>query len=217
MADSVRISFYDGGAREQGIATKLYLNLVKHTNGILKLRIAHAMQEDMIIKYVWSCFGYCLISIPVFFPSAISHLTPGTSGHPSSVAGVIASRTESYISNRRLLLSLADAGSRLMYSGRDLAELAGYTSRVYNLLSTLHLVNTNQLQMADINGKLVMPCPEGVVFEKAAIISPAPGSSEPGEELAHNLDINLAQGDHVLISGVRPLLHNYFRNVAQQS
>lgn len=42
------------------------------------------------------------------------------------------------MSNRRLLLSLADAGGRLMYSGKDLAELSGYTSRVYALISTLH-------------------------------------------------------------------------------
>jgi len=46
-----------------------------------------------------------------------------------------------YVSNRRLLLSLADAGGRLMYSGKDLAELSGYTSRVYSLLSSLHSLN----------------------------------------------------------------------------
>lgn len=48
-----------------------------------------------------------------------------------------------YVSNRRLLLSLADAGGRLMYSGKDLAELAGYTSRVYVLLSSLHALNND--------------------------------------------------------------------------
>lgn len=40
------------------------------------------------------------------------------------------------------MLSLADAGGRLMYSYKDLAELAGYTSRVYTLLSTLHRVHS---------------------------------------------------------------------------
>jgi len=28
-----------------------------------------------------------------------------------------------------------------MYSGKDLAELAGYTGRVYSLLSSLHALN----------------------------------------------------------------------------
>lgn len=43
-----------------------------------------------------------------------------------------------YIENRRLLLSIADAGGRLMYAYKDLLELAGLTTRVYTLISTLH-------------------------------------------------------------------------------
>lgn len=30
-----------------------------------------------------------------------------------------------------------------MYSGKDLAELSGYTSRVYSLLSSLHALDNN--------------------------------------------------------------------------
>ena len=48
-----------------------------------------------------------------------------------------------YVSNRRLLLSLADAGGRLMYSGKDLAELSGYTGRIYSLLSSLHALEND--------------------------------------------------------------------------
>lgn len=61
----------------------------------------------------------------------------------------VAQKTESYISNRRLLLSLADAGSRLMYSYKELAELSGYTNRVYTLVSTLHLLNKNEFESAE--------------------------------------------------------------------
>lgn len=50
------------------------------------------------------------------------------------------------MSNRRLLLSLADAGGRLMYSGKDLAELSGYTSRVYSLLASLHSLDNGIYQ-----------------------------------------------------------------------
>lgn len=48
-----------------------------------------------------------------------------------------------YISSRRLLLSLADAGGRLMYAYKDVLELAGYTTRLYTLLSTLHSLPTS--------------------------------------------------------------------------
>ncbi|MDN8677471.1 hypothetical protein Q0N25_13875, partial [Staphylococcus aureus] len=42
-----------------------------------------------------------------------------------------------------MLLSLGDAGGRLMYSGKELAELSGYTSRVYSLLASLHCLDNN--------------------------------------------------------------------------
>lgn len=71
------------------------------------------------------------MSIPILFPAAKAAMVQG-------IHSAVASRTESYVSNRRLLLSLADAGGRLMYSGKDLAELSGYTSRVYSLLASLH-------------------------------------------------------------------------------
>jgi ATP-binding cassette, subfamily D (ALD), peroxisomal long-chain fatty acid import protein len=51
--------------------------------------------------------------------------------------------TVGYMSNRRLLLSLADAGGRLMYTGKDLAELSGYTGRVYSFISSLHALNAH--------------------------------------------------------------------------
>lgn len=88
-----------------------------------------------------------------------------------------------------------------MYSGRDLAELAGYTSRVYNLLSTLHLLNNNQLRVGDVNGRLIRPYPDGIVWDKASVITPASGEAQ-GETLVKDLDLRIERGDHLLITGV---------------
>ena len=43
-----------------------------------------------------------------------------------------------YISNRQLVLSLADASCHLMYAYKDMLELAGLTTQLYTLISTLH-------------------------------------------------------------------------------
>ncbi|KAG1811769.1 ABC transporter transmembrane region 2-domain-containing protein [Suillus subaureus] len=47
----------------------------------------------------------------------------------SDMDGIVSARTEAYISNRHLLLSLADAGGRLMCAYKDLQEVARLTGR----------------------------------------------------------------------------------------
>lgn len=100
------------------------------------------MTEDFVIKYFWSAVGYGLMSIPVFYPVATQAIQGETSA--AELHNEVASRTESYVSNRRLLLSLGDAGGRLMYSGKELAQLSGYTGRVYSLLASLHALDENR-------------------------------------------------------------------------
>ncbi|KAG2124174.1 ABC transporter transmembrane region 2-domain-containing protein [Suillus clintonianus] len=148
--ESEEIAFYDGGARERDILTRVYLRLIKHVNSIYKIRIAYEWTEDFVIKYLWSAAGYGLIAVPLLITRKRSRVTDGTrvaDGEDagkgerkkrSDADGIVAARTETYISNRRLLLSLADAGGRLMYAYKDLQEVAGLTGRLYTLLSTLH-------------------------------------------------------------------------------
>jgi ATP-binding cassette subfamily D (ALD) long-chain fatty acid import protein len=122
-----------------------------------------------------------------------------------------------YISNRRLLLALADAGGRLMSSYKDMAELAGYTSRVYTLLSTLHELDISHYQslprpadlpleqefydLGHINGVVVDNDGEAVEFDKVPIVAPAPGMARGGEELVKSLSVTIKAGEHLLISG----------------
>lgn len=51
-----------------------------------------------------------------------------------------------FVTNRRLLLSASDAFGRVMYSYKELAELAGYTSRVADLLETMEEVKEGKYQ-----------------------------------------------------------------------
>ncbi|KAJ3987046.1 ABC transporter transmembrane region 2-domain-containing protein [Lentinula detonsa] len=138
------IAFYDGGARERDILTGAYMALIRHVNFIYKIRIAYEWTEDYVIKYLWSAAGYGLIAVPLLLTRRrhpAEEVEHGSSSIPSSSGNeAIASRTETYISNRRLLLSLADAGGRLMYAYKDVLELAGVTDRLYTLVSNLYAV-----------------------------------------------------------------------------
>ncbi|BGP57781.1 hypothetical protein JCM8202_002434 [Rhodotorula sphaerocarpa] len=205
IINSEEVAFYNGGSTEKDILTRAYLRLIKHVNSIYKIRILYGMTEDFVVKYLWSAVGYCLIAIP-----SLGKKQDGMS---------IPQRTESYISNRRLLLSLADAGGRLMLSGKELSELAGSTARVYTLLSTLHDLSVSAyastprpaelapdepfFDLGTLNGRLVdfAPVDQGVSFDKVPIVAPAPGVARGGDELVRQLSLRVKPGGHLLITG----------------
>ncbi|KAF9226295.1 hypothetical protein BS17DRAFT_749631 [Gyrodon lividus] len=164
--ESEEVAFYNGGPLERDILTRAYLRLIKHVNSIYKIRIAYEWTEDFVVKYLWSAAGYGLIAVPLL----ITRKRDDVNGKDAR-EGVVADRTETYISNRRLLLSLADAGGRLMYAYKDLVEVAGLTGRLYTLLSTLHNIpplppaltgdgNTFELREVDVCiPSLALPSP----------------------------------------------------------
>lgn len=217
ITNSEEISFYNGSRLEKDILNRTYLRLIRHVNSIFKIRIAYSMVEDLVIKYAWSAVGYMLVSIPVFFPNQVSPITkpsgPIAALESSAQHSSVAKRTESYIANRRLMLSLADAGGRMMSSGKDLAELAGYTSQVYTLLATLHELNQNRFQSIDsnsgtcrldlrsINGKIVEGEEDVVEFSHVPIVVPSLVPGRDGELLVQDLSVKISSGEHCLITG----------------
>lgn len=55
-------------------------------------------------------------------------------------------RTESFVTNRRLLLSSSDAFGRVMFSYKEITELAGYTSRVATLLDVMDDIQAGRFE-----------------------------------------------------------------------
>ncbi|KAK5241260.1 ATP-binding cassette long-chain fatty acid transporter pxa1, partial [Cryomyces antarcticus] len=155
IANAEEVAFYGGDAMEKIWLDKGFKDLRNWMEGIYSLKIRYNMLEDFILKYSWSAFGYLITSLPVFLPvwgglggaselSATSSSSAAALDHTRSNGkspGRAEGRMKEFITNKRLMLSLADAGGRMMYSLKDLSELAGYTSRVYTLISTLHRVH----------------------------------------------------------------------------
>ncbi|KAJ7039847.1 ABC transporter transmembrane region 2-domain-containing protein [Mycena alexandri] len=205
------IAFYDGGARERDILSSAYLKLIKHVNSIYRIRIAYEWTEDYVIKYLWSAAGYGLIAVPLLFTrrrrdvAVQADEANRTSGERPDDA--VAGRTETYISNRRLLISLADAGGRLMYAYKDLLELAGLTTRIYTLLSTLHNLPRLPSAEADVdtisltNVTVGVPpsiAPAEIEVDDSLGLELAPTGSAP---LVKDLSFILADGEHLMITG----------------
>lgn len=210
IANAEEIAFYGGADMEKVFLDKGFKELKTWMEGIYRIKIRYNMLEDFVLKYSWSAFGYLITSLPVFIPEwgglgGASELTLQTSDSTRQHG-----RMKEFITNKRLMLSLADAGGRIMYSIKDLSELAGHTSRVYTLISTLHRVHASAyypprgtspelFSLSDIQGTLHKGYP-GIRLETVPLVAPS-RFPLPGELLIDSLSFVLRPGDHLLISG----------------
>lgn len=161
-----------------------------------------------VLQYLWSAAGYVLIAVPLLITRTKKAVAvqAGPRDTSESTNDAVAGRTESYISNRRLLLSLADAGGRLMYAYKDLLELAGLTTRLYTLISTLHnltplpsnfsLGSTIELKNVDV---CIPPSNSlsAAITEDNLLVDP--NSQMP--PLVKDLSFSLEKGQHLMITG----------------
>ncbi|KIH94538.1 ATP-binding protein cassette, subfamily D (ALD), member 2 [Sporothrix brasiliensis 5110] len=215
---SEEVALYAGHSAEKDTLDKGYFTLIKHVNYILRQRFYHGFMEDYVIKYLWGALGLLLCSMPVFVP------IPGVGGAPlaaaaggssaaakagmASVVRHMADRTESFVTNRRMLLSASDAFGRIMFSYREIMELAGYTSRVSTLLDVMkdvhdghfekNLVSSNDNtddHAAVLKGRGTVVESDVIEFKDVPIISPN------GDVLVPALSFCLRAGDHLLVVG----------------
>ncbi|KAK7752302.1 ATP-binding cassette long-chain fatty acid transporter pxa2 [Diatrype stigma] len=195
---SEEVALYHGHEAEKDALDKGYFTLIKHVNHILRRRFYHGVMEDFVIKYFWGALGLMLCAVPVFFKL------------PGQLAGAVVNmgdRTETFVTNRRMLLGASDAFGRIMFSYREIMELAGYTSRVASLLEVMKDIQAGHFEKklvsssgtednaAVLKGRgKVVESPD-IEFIDVPIISPN------GDVLVKALSFSLKQGDHLLVVG----------------
>ena len=212
IASAEEIAFYGGAHIEKAFLDQSFKDLRIWMEGIYSLKIKYNMLEDFVLKYSWSAFGYLITSLPVFLPAwgGLGGLLETGSTSTVGASGREQSRMRGFITNKRLMLSLADAGGRMMYSIKDLSELAGYTSRVYTLISTLHRVHASAYHttpgmhpelysLSDIYGTLHLGY-DGVRLEEVPVVAPSLFPMA-GTELIPSLSFVVNSGAHLLVSG----------------
>ncbi|KZM18817.1 ATP-binding cassette long-chain fatty acid transporter pxa2 [Ascochyta rabiei] len=192
---SEEVALYHGHEAEKDTLDKGYFTLIKHVNRILRRRLYHGVMEDFVIKYFWGALGLMLCSVPVFFQ---------VPGQNSSNMG---DRTESFVTNRRMLLMSSDAFGRVMFSYKEITELAGYTSRVSTLLDVIDDIQAGHFEKklvssanteenaAVLRGRGTVTEGEDIEFVDVPIVSPN------GDVLVRKLSFTVKPGDHLLIVG----------------
>ncbi|KAH6891239.1 ABC transporter transmembrane region 2-domain-containing protein [Thelonectria olida] len=192
---SEEIALYAGHKAEKDTLDKGYFTLIKHVNYILRRRFYHGFMEDFVIKYFWGALGLLLCSMPVFIKM------------PGHIAMNMGDRTEAFVTNRRMLLSASDAFGRIMFSYREVMELAGYTSRVATLLDVMEDVQSGHFEKklvsasgtenneAVLKGRGTVHESKDITFIDVPIISPN------GDVLIKAMSFSLKHGDHLLVVG----------------
>ncbi|KAF9514886.1 hypothetical protein BS47DRAFT_1372211 [Hydnum rufescens UP504] len=199
---SEEVAFYGGEETEKYLIERDYHGLVKHINRLLRMRLWHGIVEEGIIKWLWGAFGLGICAIPVFFK------IPGVAG-----ANDLGGRTEGFITNRRLLLSSSDAFGRVMYSYKELSELAGYTARMSLLFDTMADVKKGKFEKALVssasteeNAKVLQG--RGTVIESKDDIEliDVPIVSPNGDILVRKLSMHIKPGVYLMLLSNMPLL-----------
>ncbi|KAF9650711.1 adrenoleukodystrophy protein [Thelephora ganbajun] len=189
------IAFLGGEETEKLLLERGYGGVVKHENRVLRARWWHGCLEEGIVKWLWGSFGLGICAIPVFFK------LPGVSSND------LGTRTQGFVTNRRLLLSGSDAMGRVLYSWKDLQDLAGYTARVSELMDAMSDVRTGNFKKSLIssaseedNAKLLQS--RGKVFESEEIkFEGVPIVTPNGDVLVRSLSFHVKRGQHLLIVG----------------
>ncbi|KAL8772439.1 MAG: hypothetical protein Q9209_002390 [Squamulea sp. 1 TL-2023] len=191
--NSEEIALYHGHETEKDTLDKGYFTLIKHVNRILRRRLYHGVLEDFVIKYFWGALGLMLCSVPVFFKI------------PGQTLRGMGDRTESFVTNRRMLLSSSDAFGRIMFSYKEITELAGYTSRVSSLLSVMDSIQSGHFEKALVSSaskNAAILNGRGNIIESSEIeFTDVPIVSPNGDVLVEMLNFSVKPGKHLLIVG----------------
>ncbi|CAG0917181.1 unnamed protein product [Notodromas monacha] len=193
ITNAEEIAFYSGHKVELGLVKKAYQSFVKHSHDVFRRKLWYVMLEQFLLKYVWSAVGLVMVSIPL--------LTETVKKNEGSSDGGVGERTEAYTTAQKMLISAGDAAERLMSSYKDVTELAGYSTRVYDMLVTFEDVASgkyfrpgSEKRPPEIRGVVVQsPC--RIVLESVPVITPA------YDTVVDSLSIVVTRDMHLLITG----------------
>ncbi|EFA80627.1 ABC transporter D family protein [Heterostelium album PN500] len=125
ITNAEEIAFYDGARKERQIINLSFGDIYRHTGYVSYLRCLVGIFDGFLVKYCASIVGYGCMALPIYLG------IKGTAGKDSTEL------TKDYIRNTQLMMALAQAIGQLVLLGNKITNMAGYTSRVSELLEMI--------------------------------------------------------------------------------
>ncbi|KJE92701.1 ATP-binding cassette [Capsaspora owczarzaki ATCC 30864] len=130
ITNAEEIAFYNGNEKEKLVITQTFNRLVNMLRRSMQFRFGMGVIDSFVAKYFATIIGFTVVSRPFMDPT--SERFKGMS-HSEMM--------EDYYKSGRMLINLATAVGRLVLAGRELTRLAGFTTRMTDLMEVLHDLN----------------------------------------------------------------------------
>lgn len=221
ITNAEEIAFYGGEKVEISHLSSAFASLAEQMNNLFSQRLWYIMLEQFLMKYVWSGTGMIMVSLPILAARKTTSQKNSEEPLDGSHDGGVSERTQYFTTARNLLVSGADAVERLMSSYKEVVELAGYTSRVSDMLDVFEDVSRGKYSRSTVTGsenkssktnsgkcqlefKDGVPIPQGIIHEATdgtlSLVN-VPIITPNCDVVCPNLTLKVENNMHLLITG----------------
>ncbi|GLH00676.1 ATP-binding cassette sub-family D member 3-like protein [Gryllus bimaculatus] len=130
ITNSEEVAFYQGNRREKLTLLASFGKLTDHLRKFLEFRVLMGTVDNVVAKYIATVVGFFAVSMPFL---EADHKELGSVGAHE--------RFRLYYTYGRMLVKLAEAIGRLVLASREMTRLAGFTTRVTDIIKVLSDLN----------------------------------------------------------------------------
>ncbi|XP_053325015.1 ATP-binding cassette sub-family D member 3 [Spea bombifrons] len=200
ITNSEEIAFYNGNKREKQTIHTAFNKLAEHLHSFILFRFSMGFVDSIIAKYLATVVGYLVVSRPFLTPN-----------HPRHQSSTHAELLEDYYQSGRMLLRMSQALGRIVLAGREMTRLAGFTTRITELMQVLKDLNqgkyertmVSQEKESDDFQNLPLIPGSGKIINADNIIKfdHVPLATPNGDILIRDLNFEVRSGANVLVCG----------------